>query len=77
MGIEDKSYKSKLYYDVVIKDGSYKGFYTTYVGIGTMIFTDGKKEIRIDELTPRNDKWMKECWEQFINQVDEHISFNQ
>jgi len=76
MEIEDKSYKSKLYYDVVIKSGLYKGFYITYVGIGTMIFTDGKEEIKVDELTSRSDKWMKECWEQFINQVDEHISFN-
>jgi len=64
-----KSYKSKLYYDVVIKSGSYKGFYTTFVGLGLMKFTDGAIEIK---LSSTSQNWMKECWEQFIKQADEH-----
>ena len=60
----DTSYKSDLYYDVVIKSGSYKGYSTNYVGIGGMRFIHNEKENIW--VSSQSDNWMEECWNEFI-----------
>ena len=65
----DTSYGGKLYRDVVIGAGKYKGYYTNYVGLGTMIFVNGKNEIKITEKPPNRTDWMEYCWDKFIEKV--------
>lgn len=61
-------YKSKLYYDIVISDGNYNGYYTTFVGYPTMRFTNGLDIINIT--SPNTEKnWMKYCWNLFIKSL--------
>lgn len=63
------TYKSNLYYDVVIKYGSYKGWKADYVGMGRMTFRHtGEKGII--NIKYEGDNWMKKCWNYFISKVD-------
>ena len=69
----DTSYKSELYFDVIIKRGTYKGWRASFVGLGRMEFTNGKKIIKVKEKKPNSKSWMKECWNKFIEKVKEEI----
>jgi len=67
----DTSYQSVLYYDVVFGNGEYKGWYTTFVGVGAMHFLRrGEDTIKFKEKEFYSDTWMKDCWEDFIKYVD-------
>ena len=63
-------YNSKTFSNVVIKNGSYKGWRTIYVGNGRMIFAKGDKRINVQESYFNNPTWMKECWELLITKIN-------
>jgi len=65
---KDVSYESQTYFDVVLKNSSFKGYTSIYVGDGLMVFVHGSKsEIRVN--SRKRHQWMKDCWQQFIAQV--------
>ncbi len=63
-------YKSDIYYDVVIGNKKWNGWYAPYVGLGGMTFyhEDGK-EFKTSHGS--DDDWMKRCWYDFIKHVAE------
>ena len=67
----DCSYKSKLYYNVVIEDGDIKGWVSYYVGSGRMSFVQKEtgKTFNVDKGLSFN--WMQRCWEYFITFLED------
>ena len=66
----DTSYKSKIYYDIVLRNGSYKGWRTSFVGDGIMTFVKGKDYIEVSENHYGDKNWMRQCWEKFLEEVE-------
>jgi hypothetical protein len=61
-------YKSDLYFNVVLKDGTYKGYRANYVGGGRMVFIHNEApQITVNS---KADDWMKQCWIDFIIQAN-------
>jgi hypothetical protein len=66
---EAPEYKSKTFYDVIIKNGNFKGWITSWVGLGTMIFIHPeKKEFKTS--FGSDEEWMEQCWNAFIEHAN-------
>jgi len=68
--LKNNGYESQIFYNVIIRGGAYKGWRTSYVGLGRMTFRNNKNEI-IETIEGKygDADWMKQCWEQFLNKV--------
>lgn len=61
------AYQSDTYYDVVIKNGTFLGWKTTYVGLGRMKFIHPNHgTLNITEHTWEGE-WMELCWNDFVD----------
>ena len=68
--MKDTSYKSDIYYDVVIKGLSYNGWSCPYCGLGKMMFMHPSKGDFIVN-KGSSDNWMEECWDDFLKHAEE------
>lgn len=64
------AYKSPDYYDIVLRNGTFKGWRCTFVGNGSMQFkhTDGR--VFGTQSQPPSEGWHKRCWNRFLDMAD-------
>ncbi len=48
----------------------YKGFVCTYIGLGTLIFTNGKTDIKAYRGEDVKN-WVEECWKECKQKIDD------
>ena len=66
---ERPDHKSREYYDVVLSGHSLNGYQAVYVGLGRMEFSNGESKINVYEIKGREELWMEDCWNEFLNKV--------